>query len=140
MVPDFDDPKLNEEGINFPDPNGFDAKFRKDHPNDWSAVAWEYPAILLNWLSGAKKAGTVEPDVVLKTLKSDPKPEFIFGGGEWWGSELWGLDNAVVGRWPVVVIENGKARIQEFKSLTNWLDKHTPVLARHVKELGLPIV
>lgn len=140
QFPDFDDPALLQEGIHFPDPNGFDAKFRKNHPNDWSAVAWEYPAILLNWIEGAKAAGSVEPTEVLKALKSNKKPNFVFGGGRWWGSELWGLDNAIVGRWPVVVIEDGKARIKEFRSLTDWLDKNNDILKKNMKALGLRTV
>ena len=56
------------------------------------------------------------------------------------GSQLWGQDNAVVGRWPVVVVENGKARIKEFRSVSGWLDKHTDVLIKHMKELGLRTV
>lgn len=140
QFPDFDDPALQEEGINFPDPAGFDAKFRKDHPNDWSAVAWEYPAILLNWLEGAKTAGSVEPSDVLKALKAETNPEFIFGGGQWWGSQMWGQDNCIVGRWPVVVIEDGKARIKEFKNLGDWLAKNNDVLVKHMKELGLRTV
>jgi len=140
QFPDFNDPMLLQEGIHFPDPNGFDAKFRERHPNDWSAVAWEYPAILLNWIEGAKEAGSIEPTDVLKALKANKNPNFVFGGGRWWGSKLWGLDNAIVGRWPVVVIEDGKARIKEFRSLTGWLDKNGDVLYKHMKEAGLPIV
>ena len=139
QFPDFDDPKLLEEGVNFPDPAGFDAAFRKDHPNDWSAVAWEYPAILLNWIEAAKSAGSVESEAVAATLK-EQKQEFVFGGGDWWGSQLWGLDNALVGRWPVVKIVEGKARIQEFGDVAGWLDKHSDVLAKHMKELNLRVV
>jgi len=140
QFPDFDDPMLNEPGVNFPHPGDFDAKFRKGHPNDWSAVSWEYPAIMLNWIDGAKAAGSVEPTAVLKALKSNKNPEFIYGEGRWWGSQLWGLDNAVVGRWPVVVVQDGKARIQEFRSVSGWLDKHTDVLIKHMKALGLRTV
>ncbi len=140
QFPDFDDPALNDSGVNFPDPGGLDAKFRKDHPNDWSAVSWEYPAILLNWIEGAKAAGSVEPTKVLKALKSNKNPEFVFGGGQWWGSQLWGQDNSVVGRWPVVVVENGKARIQEFRSVSGWLAKNKDVLIKHMKEMGLRTV
>jgi len=140
QFPDFDDPALKDEGVNFPDPGDFDAKFRKDHPNDWSAVSWEYPAILLNWVEGAKIAGSVEPTEVLKALKFTLNPEFVFGGGQWWGSQLWGRDNAVVGRWPVVVVENGKARIQEYRSVSGWLKKNKDVLIKHMKELGLRTV
>ena len=140
QFPDFDDPALNDPGVNFPNPGDFDAKYRKSHPNDWSAVSWEYPAILLNWIEGAKQAGSIEPQAVTKALKSNANPEFVFGGGKWWGSQLWGQDNAVVGRWPVVVVENGKARIQEYRSVSGWLDKNKNVLIKHMKELGLRTV
>ncbi|NQV47747.1 MAG: ABC transporter substrate-binding protein [Rhodospirillaceae bacterium] len=140
QFPDFDDPKLNESGINFPNPGDFDAKFRKSHPNDWSAVAWEYPAILLNWIEGAKQAGTVEPQAVSATLRSNKNPAFIFGGGKWWGKDLWGQDNVVVGRWPVVVVKDGKARIQEYGSVSGWLDKHAGVLTKYMKSHGLRTV
>ncbi len=139
QFPDFDDPKLNEKGINFPNPGDFDAKFRKDHPNDWSAVAWEYPANLLNWIEGAKAAGSVEPTEVLKALRSNKNPEFVFGEGRWWGKEFWGRDSVVVGRWPVVVVQDGKARIQEYRSVSGWLDKHAAVLAKYMKSHGLRI-
>jgi branched-chain amino acid transport system substrate-binding protein len=140
QFPDFDDPELNQLGVSFPNPSDFDAKFRKAHPNDWSAVSWEYPAILFNWLEGAKAAGSVEPTAVLSALKSNKNPNFVFGSGEWWGKELWGQDNAIVGRWPVVVIENGKARIQEYRSVTSWLRRNKNVLIKHMKELGLRTV
>lgn len=139
QFPDFDDPKLQESGVNFPDPAGFDAAFRKAHPNDWSAVAWEYPAILLNWLNAAKSAGSVESDAVLAQMKST-KQDFVFGGGDWWGSELWGLDNALIGRWPVVRIEGGKARIEEFGDVAAWLSGNREVLVKYMKAQGLRTV
>jgi branched-chain amino acid transport system substrate-binding protein len=139
QFPDFDDPMLQEEGINFPDPAGFDAAFRAAHPNDWSAVAWEYPAILLNWLDAAKAAGSIDSDAVLAAMKSQNQ-SFVFGGGNWWGSSLWGLDNALIGRWPVVRIVEGKARIQEYGDVAGWLSTHSDVLARYMKELGLRTV
>ncbi len=140
QFPDYDDPALNDPKVNFPDPAGFDRKFREKHPNDWSAVAWEYPAILLNWIEGAKAAGSVEPTAVLKALKSNKHPAFVYGEGRWWGSQLWGLDNAVVGRWPVVEVVDGKARIQEFRSVSAWLDKNVDVLRKQMKKQGLRIV
>lgn len=136
QFPDFDDPKLTEAGINFPDPAGFDAAFRKDHPNDWSAVAWEYPAILLNWIEAAKTAGSAETEAVAEVLKSQ-KQDFVFGGGDWWGSELWGLDHALVGRWPVVTIVDGKARIQEYGDVAGWLSSNKDILVNRMKEAGL---
>ena len=140
QFPAFDDPKLQEDGINFPDPAGFDKEYLKRHPNDWSAVSWEYPAIMLSWLDGAQMAGSTDSNKVLKALLSNPNPEFVFGGGKWWGKELWGRDNVVIGRWPVVVIEGGKNRIQEFASVSDWLDKHSDVLIKYMKSHGLRTV
>ena len=139
QFPDFDDPKLAEEGVKFPDPAGFDAAFRKDHPNDWSAVSWEYPTIALNWIEAAQTAGSLDTDDILAAMKSTEQ-QFIFGGGQWWGSQLWGLDNTLVGKWPVVVIEEGKARIQEFGDVAGWLSSNTDVLVKHMKEMGLRVV
>ena len=137
QFPDFDDPALSD--VNFPDPGGFDAAFRKDHPNDWSAVAWEYPVILLNWLENAKVAGSVESEEVIEQMTANQQ-NFVFGGGDWWGSQLWGLDNVLIGKWPVVRIDDGKARIQEYGDLAAWLDNNTDVLIKHMKALGLRTV
>jgi branched-chain amino acid transport system substrate-binding protein len=139
QFPDFDDPALLEEGISFPDPAGFDAAFRKDHPNDWSAVSWEYPVKLLNWLENAKATGSVDSVDVIAHMTGTAQ-DFVFGGGNWWGSQLWGLDNVLVGRWPVVVVQDGKARIQEYGDLAAWLDANNDTLIRHMKELGLRTV
>ena len=136
QFPDFDDPKLQEADISFPDPAGFDEAFRAEYPNDWSAVAWEYPAIMLNWIDAAKAAGSIESEVVAESLRSTEQ-QFIFGGGSWWGSQLWGLDHALVGRWPVVTIVDGKARIQEYGDVAGWLDKNKDVLVGYMQKQGL---
>lgn len=139
QFPDFDDPMLADDSINFPDPAGFDKAFRAAHPNDWSAVAWEYPAILLNWLDAAKAARSTISSDVLDAMKSKTD-NFVFGDGRWWGSQLWGADSALVGRWPVVVIKDGKARIQGFGDVSGWLDQHQDVLLKHMKASNLRTV
>ena len=59
-----------------------------------------------------------------------------FGPAQWWGKELFGIDNALVGDWPVVVIEGGKARIKEFKSIPAWWEKHSALLIKHFEAMG----
>ena len=80
-------------------------------------MSWEYASILDLWRAGAEKAGSVEPTEVLPAMKAGGKGLHAFGEAEWWGRELFGIDNALVGDWPVVAIENGKAMIKEFKSV-----------------------
>ena len=44
----------------------------------------------------------------------------------------------MVGPWPIVrVNDQGKARIQEFRDIRNWLDKHEDLLVKHFEKQGL---
>jgi len=140
QFPDFDDPALLSDQIQFPDPGGFWDTFQKDYPGQWSAVAWQYPAILTNWVTAAQAAGSIEPMDVLAAMKANPNPPHTFGKAKWWGSQLYGQDNCVVGDWPVVTMQNGRARIVEFRSVSDWLDKHNDVLKRKMQDLGLRTV
>ncbi len=136
QFPDFDDAALNGSQINFPDPNGFYAEYSKRWPGEWGAVSWEYASIMDLWRAGAEKAGSVEPTAVLPAMKAGGKGKHAFGEAEWWGKELFGIDNALVGDWPVVVIENGKAKIKEFKSIPDWWRKHGKLLVKHFEKMG----
>lgn len=138
QFPDFDDPKLNESFVNFRNPNEFATEYNKRHPGTWTAVSWEYASNLDLWKWGAEKADSIEPMDVLKAMKSSTTAPHIWGDAHWFGKELWGIDNALVGSWPVVQINaEGKARIQEFGSVIGWWDKHKDLLidrmrARHL--------
>ena len=48
-----------------------------------------------------------------------------------------GRNNALVGDWPVVVIDNGKATIQEFISIYDWLEENQDILIKHMHDAGL---
>ncbi len=136
QFPDFDDAALNAPQINFPNPNAFYAEYNKRWPGEWGAVSWEYASILDLWKAGAEKAGSVEPTDVLAGMKAGGKGKHAFGEASWWGKELFGIDNALVGDWPVVVIEDGKARIKEFRSIPAWWAKHKDLLIKHFTEMG----
>ena len=136
QFPDFDDPALNQPQINFQRPNEFYAEYAKRHPGEWGAVSWEYASIMDLWYEAAQKAGSVEPGPVLEAMKAGGTGKHAFGTAQWWGKELFGIDNALVGDWPVVVIENGKAVIKEFKSIPAWWDKHGKLLVKHMEALG----
>jgi len=99
-------------------------------------VSWEYASIMDLWKAGAEKAGSAEPDAVLAAMKEGGKGQHIFGEADWWGKDLFGIDNALVGNWPVVVIENGKATIKGFKSIPEWYAKHGDLLKKHMEAYG----
>ena len=132
QFPDFDDPALNADNINFSDPNGFYAEFNKRFPGQWGAVSWEYASIMDLWKAAAEKAGSAEPDAVIGAMKNG-KGKHAFGDADWWGEELFGIDNALVGDWPVVVIEGGKATIKEFRNIPAWYEKHGDLLVKHMQ-------
>ena len=136
QFPDFDDPALREKAFFFNQPNVFYEEFNNRYPKSWSAVSWEYAAILDIWHAAVEKAGTVNPVSVLAAMKQLGHVTHAFGSAEWWGDELFGIDNALVGDWPVVSIRDGKARIEEFGSVPDWLHAHSGALRREMVDLG----
>jgi len=136
QFPDFDDPALNASTVNVAKPNAFFEEYTRRFPGTWSAVSWEYASILELWKEAVEQAGTIEPVSVLAAIKSGGTGHHAFGEASWMGAELFGIDNALVGDWPVVVIRKGKARIAEFRSVPAWLERHGPLLERHMRNLG----
>ncbi|MEZ5667033.1 MAG: ABC transporter substrate-binding protein [Alphaproteobacteria bacterium] len=136
QFPDFDDAALNDPRINFRDPNAFYAEYAERFPGEWSAVSWEYASILDLWADAATRAGSVEPQDVLAAMKEGGTGKHCFGAAEWWGKDLFGIDNALVGDWPVVVIRDGKAEIAEFKSIPAWWEAHKDTLIAKMEEMG----
>jgi len=136
QFPDFDDPALNDPRINFQRPNDFFAEYNKRWPGEWGAVSWEYASIMDLWKAGAEKAGSAEPQDVLKAMKEGGKGKHAFGDALWWGKEMYGIDNALVGEWPVVVMENGKAVIKEYRSIPDWWGKNHTLMVKHFEDMG----
>jgi len=136
QFPDFDDPALEAQGVNFRDANRFFEEYNQRHPGEWGAVSWEYASIMDLWTAAAENAGSVEPEAVLASMKEGGKGLHAFGEADWWGTELFGIDNALVGNWPVVVIENGKAVIKEFGNIPEWWSKHGDLLVKHMEAFG----
>ena len=137
QFPDFDDPALNAPHVNFRKPNEFFQEYVKRFgAGEWSAVSWEYASIMDLWSDAAGRAGTTDPGAVLEAMQVGGTGKQAFGEANWWGKELFGIDNALVGLWPVVVIEDGKARIKEFKSIPAWWDKHKTLMIKHMEALN----
>ena len=60
----------------------------------------------------------------------------VFGEARWWGRDLFGINHALVGSWPVVRIMQGKAQIVELRSVLDWWDLHGWLLLKHMREGG----
>ena len=134
--PDFDDPALEDPRINFARPREFFEEFNRRFPGEWSAVSWEYYAVLEMWRAAVERIQTVEPLAVLSAIKIGGISRNVFGEARWWGRDLFGIDHALVGSWPVVQIRDGKARIVEFSSVLEWLDAHGDLLKAQMRAHG----
>lgn len=136
QFPDFDDPKLADTAFFFRRPHAFFDAYNRRFPGKWSAVSWEYASILDLWHNAVEIADTVEPVSVLASMKHAQQMPHAFGPAIWSGRDLFGIDNALVGDWPVVAIREGRARIQEFGSVPDWLERHGDKLVRQLEDLG----
>lgn len=136
QFPDFDDPELREKAFFFNQPNVFYEEYNTLYPESWSAVSWEYAAILDIWHAAVEKAGTVNPVSVMAAMKQLGHVTHAFGPARWWGGEIFGIDNALVGDWPVVTVQDGKARIVGFGNIPDWLGRHSSLLRREMLDLG----
>ena len=136
QFPDFDDPALAEKAFFFNQPSLFFSEYTRRFPDSWSAVSWEYAAILDIWHAAIEKVGALGTPSVMAAMKQMGKVSHAFGPAQWWGESLFGIDNALVGDWPVVTIQKGKARIVSFESVPNWLAAHESLLHSEMSALG----
>ena len=137
QFPDFDDEAMQAEDINFAKPREFFNKYEERHPNAWNAVSWEYAAILEMWKDGIEAAGEYHPMAVFKALKAMSPVPHVFGDCEWWGTEMFGIDNIAMGNWPVVQMKNGKATIVAMTDYKSWIDEHLDLTISHFKALDV---
>lgn len=136
QFPDFDDELLRGKTFFFNQPQIFFQEYNRRFPGTWSSVSWEYAATLDIWHAAIEKAGSVDPASALAAMKQLGHVTHAFGSAQWWGQDMFGIDNALVGDWPVVTIRNGKAVAMEFGSIPKWLVKHGDLLKHEMSKLG----
>lgn len=134
--PDFDDPKLADTAFFFRRPKEFFDRYNQLFPGKWNAVSWEYASVLDLWHNAVEVADTIDPISVLAAMKQRQEMQHAFGPARWYGTPLFGVDNALVGDWPVVKIKEGRARIVAFGSVLSWLETHEDLLKTHMSDLG----
>lgn len=136
QFPDFDDPGLEGAEFFFRRPQAFYETYNSMFPGQWTAVSWEYAAILDRWHDAVETADSLGTAPVLAALKRGRVMPHTFGMGRWWGTEIYGIDNALVSDWPVVALRDGQARIQEFGSVLDWLAAHGDTLMEELGAMG----
>jgi len=137
--PDFDDPELNPSPNPYAviQPEDFWNEYNEDYPGLWSAVSWEYAAILDQWIQAVIYADSIEPMAVFEAWKTAPTIyHSAFGQGTWWGKPFWGIDNALMSPWPVVEMQNGKAVTVGFCDQLDWWDRNKTIMLEVNEEYG----
>lgn len=136
-IPNMTDPAMQDPSINFPNPAEFERIYRERWPGSWGVVSWLFPAALPVWKAGVEQAGSLDGTAVMETLKSMDEVPHMFGPANWYGEELYGIDNALAGYVPVVQLENSEPKVMDMMDIRPWLAEHTDVFARHMKDLDL---
>ena len=135
FFPRFDDPAINASAVGFPT-TGFYQDVEATYPGGWNNTSWEFPACLEVWKRAVEAANTVEPDELLASMKANP-PAHMFGPASWWGEDLFGSNNALVGGWPIVVVKNGKVDIVEVSNQASWYEAHNDLVVTRFREENL---
>jgi branched-chain amino acid transport system substrate-binding protein len=133
FFPRFDDPSISKAATGMNDAAGFYGDYNKAHPGEWNNTSWEFPAALEVWKQAVETAGTFDADEVLKSMKANP-PKHIFGEAKWWGKDLFGIDNALLGNWPIVVVKDGKVEIAELGDQAAWYDQHKEQVEKRFRD------
>ena len=135
--PDFDDPRLDDPSVPFPEPARFYNESEERWPGSWNAVSFLYPACLVSWKAAVEAGGSYQPMDVFETMKGMDSVPHIFGPARWRGNEMNGIDNALVGVWPAVEMRNGKAVIVDMVDLNDRLDETKVLLKKHYAVVGV---
>lgn len=88
------------------------------------------------WKAGVEAAQSINPPDVLAALKGMNPAPHIFGPAKWWGKDVFGVDNVLIGRWPVVQMQNGKAKLVAMGDVAGWLEKNQDELIKRLKDAG----
>ncbi|MFC1950541.1 ABC transporter substrate-binding protein, partial [Chloroflexota bacterium] len=132
VYPDFD----YSSHILTPEFNAFYDKYNELYPGTWSCVSWEYADVIKIWARYAERADSIDPLTVLAAMKADPNPVHPFGPGRWLGTEIMGIDNSLVGAWPVGEIQDGNSVIVEMVDLADWYYNNIDLAVKHLEMEG----
>lgn len=133
FFPRFDDASINAAASGLPDASGFYTAFDAAYPKSWNNTSWEFPAALEVWKQAVETAGTFDAEPLLASMKANP-PKHIFGPAKWWGKDLFGIDNALVGNWPIVTVKDGKPEIAALGDQVAWYDAHKDNVEKRFRE------
>lgn len=131
QFPDYDDPMLT------PEQNAFYYEYSDKYPGTWTAVSWEYMEILNVWKYGVEQAGSIDSMEVIKALKASPTAPNAFGEGTWWGRPFFGVDNALMGKWPISQMRDGKSTIVELWDMLDYWEMNKEVIIKWFEEYNL---
>jgi len=138
--PLFDDPWWGEPSFQSEFNREWHERYGPGGPEDVkrqiTGIDWDHVITLRVWAEGVKAAKTLDPDLVLETLRGEDSIPTILGPGKMRGKEMWGIDNMISPPIPINEVRNGTKRVQAVVRFEDWFEHRKEEIIKVVDAKG----
>lgn len=138
--PWFDDPWWGEPSFQHTFYKNWLKRYGPKAPQDVkrhiTGIDWDHVITLRVWAWGAQKAGSFDPDKILKALREAEWFPTILGPAIMTGKDMWGIDNMISPPIPVCEVRNGEKRIQAVLRYEKWFQANKAKIVKVVRDKG----
>ena len=108
----------------------------EDVHREITGIDWDHVITLKVWAEGVTLAGTVDPDVVLETMRNQDSIPSILGPSTMRGKEMWGIDNMISPPIPINEVRGGVKRVQAQIRFEGWFESRKEQIIKVVRDKG----
>ncbi len=101
-----------------------------------TGIDWDHVITLKVWAEGVKLAKTLDPDLVLETMRGQESIPTILGPGKMYGKQMWGIDNMVSPPIPINEVRGGVKRVQAVVRFEDWFENRKDAIIKVVDAKG----
>lgn len=108
----------------------------EDVHREITGIDWDHVITLKVWAEGVTLAGTVDPDVVLDTMRKQDSIPSILGPATMRGKDMWGIDNMISPPIPINEVRAGTKRVQAQIRFEDWFETRKEEIIKVVEAKG----
>lgn len=108
----------------------------EDVHREHNALDWDYNLMLEAWAWAAEAGGSLDPDVIFKTLREAKSINTLLGPAVMAGQDMYGIQNMLSYPVSICEIRGGVKRIQMQVQWANWWPAHADAIIEYVKSTG----
>lgn len=108
----------------------------EDVHREITGIDWDHVITLKVWAEGVTLAGTVDPDVVLETMRKQDSIPSILGPATMRGKDMWGIDNMISPPIPINEVRGGTKRVQAQIRFEDWFETRKEEIIKVVEAKG----